>query len=50
MKILEFLWKENKVQFDELEKAFIGCYITFLREAAKIYLEQGRKVFSKRTA
>ncbi|MCK4403477.1 MAG: hypothetical protein KAW02_00175 [candidate division Zixibacteria bacterium] len=47
MKALESLWKETKVRFDELEKALIDCYITFMREVAKIYLEQGRKVFFK---
>lgn len=45
MKVLELLWKETKEQFDKLEKSLVDCYIAFLREVAKIYLEQGRKVF-----
>ena len=47
MEALKSFWKETKVRFDELEKALIDCYLTFLREVAKIYLEQGRKVFFK---
>lgn len=45
MKAFEPLWKETKQQFDKLEKALIDCYIDFLREVARIYLEQSRRVF-----
>lgn len=45
MKDLESLWKETKGKFDKLEKELVGCFIAFLREVAKIYLKQGRKVF-----
>src|SRR4030042_2457713 len=45
MKALESLWYETKVNFDKLERELINCYISFLREVAKIYLQQGRKVF-----
>ena len=45
MKQLESLWKETKEKFDKLEKALIDCYIHFLREVARIYLEQNRRVF-----
>jgi len=45
MKALESLWKETKQQFDKLEKELVDCYISFLREVAKTYLQQGRKVF-----
>jgi len=43
MKPLEPLWKETKEKFDKLESALIDCYIDFLREVARIYLEQGRR-------
>lgn len=45
MRPLEPLWKETKEKFDKLESALIDCYIDFLREVARIYLEQGRRVF-----
>jgi len=45
MRLLEPLWKETKEKFAKLERALIDCYIDFLREAARIYLEQGRMVF-----
>ncbi|MGQ9632247.1 MAG: hypothetical protein ACUVXI_18320 [bacterium] len=45
MKSLESLWKKTKDRFDKLEKSLIDCYIGFLREVAKVYLQQGRKVF-----
>ncbi len=45
MKTLESLWKETKEQFDKLEKSLIDCYIDFLKEVAKVYLQQGRRVF-----
>ena len=45
MRALETLWKETKGRFDKLEQTLVGCYIAFLREVAKFYLEQGRKVF-----
>lgn len=45
MKDLESLWKDTKVQFDKLEKSLINCYVGFMREVAKVYLQQGRRVF-----
>lgn len=45
MKELESFWKETKEQFDKLEKSLVDCYIGFLREVAKVYLQQGRRVF-----
>ncbi|MBI5166249.1 MAG: hypothetical protein HY998_00725 [candidate division NC10 bacterium] len=45
MKSLESFWKETKEQFDKLEKSLIDCYIGFLREVARVYLNQGRRVF-----
>ena len=45
MKDLESLWKETKRQFDRIEDTLVYCYITFLREVAKIYLKQGRRVY-----
>lgn len=45
MKALESLWKETKEQFDKLEKDLVDCYIAFLREVAKSYLKQGRRVY-----
>ena len=47
MKNLRSLWKKSKTRFDGLEKEIIDCYIAFLREVAKYYLQQGRKVFFK---
>lgn len=45
MKELESFWKETKEKFDKLEKSLVDCYIGFLREVAKVYLQQGRRVF-----
>lgn len=45
MKDLESLWKETKGKFDKLEKELVDCFIAFLREVAKIYLKQARRVF-----
>ena len=45
MKELESLWKETKSKFDKLEQALISHYIAFLREVARVYLKQGRRVF-----
>jgi|LGVE01.1.fsa_nt_gb hypothetical protein len=45
MKPLESLWQETKQKFDKLEKALVNDYIAFLREVAKIYIEQSRRVF-----
>jgi len=45
MKHLESLWNETKQKFDRLEKSLIDCYIAFLREVARVYLKQGRRVF-----
>ncbi|MBW2662217.1 MAG: hypothetical protein JRD93_09565 [Deltaproteobacteria bacterium] len=45
MKPLKSLWQETKQKFDKLEKALVYGYIDFLREAARIYIEQSRRVF-----
>ena len=45
VKALESLWKETKERFDKVEKSLVDCYITFLREVAKVFLEQDRRVF-----
>ncbi len=45
MKNLRSLWKKSKTRFDGLEKEIIDCYIAFLREVAKYYLQIGRRVF-----
>ena len=45
MKPIESLWQETKQKFDKLEKAFVDGYIAFLREVARIYIEQSRRVF-----
>jgi len=45
MQHLKSLWKKTKTRFDSLEKKLIDCYIAFLREVAKFYLQKGRRVF-----
>ena len=45
MKPLESLWQESKQKFDKLEKALVDNYNAFLREVARIYIEQNRRVF-----
>lgn len=45
MKALESVWKETKEKFDKLEKELVDCYIAFLREVARFYLQQSRKVY-----
>ena len=45
MKALESLWKATKERFDKVEKSLVDCYIAFLREVAKIFLEKNRRVF-----
>ncbi|MCK4783749.1 MAG: hypothetical protein KAV87_08370 [Desulfobacteraceae bacterium] len=45
MKELESLWQDTKEQFDKCEKSLVDCYIAFLRDVAKIYLGQSRRVF-----
>lgn len=45
MKPLELLWQETKQKFDKLEKALVDNYIAFLREVARRYIEQNRRVF-----
>ena len=47
MQNLKSLWKETKTRFDGLEKELVDCYISFIREVAKYYLQQGRRVFFK---
>lgn len=39
------LWNTTKENFDHREKALIDCYIAFLRKAAEVYLDEGRRVF-----
>lgn len=45
MQNLKSQWKKAKTRFDEFEKELVDCYISFLREVAKYYLLQGRRVF-----
>jgi len=45
MKELKSIWKETKRKCTRLEKSLIDCYIAFLRQLAKMYLQQGRRVF-----
>ena len=45
MKALKSLWKDTKERFDRVEKSLVDCYIAFLREVAKVFLEQNRRVF-----
>ncbi len=42
---LKSLWNDTKERFDRLEKELVDCYISFLREVAKYYLQQGRRIF-----
>lgn len=45
MQNLKSQWKKTKTKFDRLKKELVDCYISFLREEAKYYLQQGRRVF-----
>lgn len=45
MKNFQPVWRKTKKRFDSLEKELVDCYISFLREVAKYYLQQGRTVF-----
>ncbi len=45
MQDLKLFWRETKERFDSLEKKLIDYYIAFLREVARFYLQQGRRVF-----
>ena len=45
MKELESLWQSTKGQFEKYEKSLVDCYIAFLRDVAKTYLGQSRRVF-----
>lgn len=45
MQNFKSLWKKTKTRFDSLEKELVDCYIVFLREVAKFYLQKGRRVF-----
>ncbi len=47
MNTLKSLWKYTKERFDSLENSLIDCYIDFLREVAKNYIQQGKRVFFK---
>lgn len=45
MKELKSLWEETKKKCNRLEKSLVDCYIAFLRQVAKVYLKQGKRVF-----
>jgi hypothetical protein len=45
MQNLKSLWKKTRRRFDDLGKEIVDCYVSFLREVAKYYLQQGRRVF-----
>ncbi len=45
MQKLKSLWAETKSKFAIHEKELVDCYIVFLREVAKFYLQKGRRVF-----
>lgn len=45
MNDLKILWNDTKTACDELEQALVDRYIGFLREVAREYLRQGRRVF-----
>lgn len=47
MQDLKSLWKDTKTRYDKLENELVDCYISFLREVAKYYLQQGRRVLFK---
>ncbi len=47
MNNLKSLRKDTKERFDSLEKSLIDFYIGFLREVAKNYIQQGKRVFFK---
>jgi hypothetical protein len=47
MQDLKLFWRATKERFDSLEKELIDCYIAFLREVARFYLQQGKRVFFK---
>ncbi|MEW6607726.1 MAG: type II toxin-antitoxin system VapC family toxin [bacterium] len=42
---IKSLWEQTKERFESLERELVNCYISFLREVAKYYLQQGRRVF-----
>ena len=45
MRELESLWQDTKEQFEKYEKSLVDSYIAFLRNVAKAYLGQSRRVF-----
>lgn len=45
MKDLVSSWETTKERLDGLERSLIDCYIGFLREVAKYYLQCGRRVY-----
>lgn len=45
MKESKYLWKETKKRCNKLENSLVDCYVAFLRQVAKVYLKQGRRVF-----
>ncbi len=47
MNNLKSFWKDTKELFGSLEKSLIDCYIGFLREITKIYIQTGKRVFFK---
>ena len=45
MRELATYWKETKEKVEQHEEALINTYIGFLKEVARSYLKQGRRVF-----
>jgi hypothetical protein len=45
MRELKSLWKENKKKCNKLESSLVDSCIAFLRQIAKVYLKEGRRVF-----
>jgi hypothetical protein len=42
---LKSLWDDTKERFNSLEAELTECYVSFLREVARYYLQKGRRVF-----
>ncbi len=45
MQNLKALYNETKERFNSLEAELTECYVSFLREVARYYLQKGRRVF-----
>jgi hypothetical protein len=45
MSDLKTMWQETKKRTHDLEQQLVNTYINFLRQVAKHFLEQGRRVF-----